>query len=59
MRGVIGILVCLLGLRWLGVDAVHHYEMFLELIYVISCLFLYLSYVNHNEMLAFIDKYFR
>lgn len=58
MRGVVGVLVGVLGVGWMMGEG-EGWSVLLSLLYTGSCLLLYLSYINHNEMLGFIAKYFQ
>ena len=58
MRLVIVLLALFLSGRWVSEWSKGH-EVFLQFVYMLASLLLYLSYINHNEVLSFLAKYLR
>lgn len=59
MRFTVVLLVGYLSLVWVAVKSMDSYDIFLQLIYLISCLTLYLSYANTSEIIANLRKYLK
>jgi hypothetical protein len=59
MRLAVVMLVAYLSLVWMSVETMNSYNIFLQLIYLISCLTLYLSYANTSEILSNLKKFLK
>ena len=59
VRLVVLIIVIYLSLTWISGYTMTNYDIFLQLIYLISCLTVYLSYTNTSEYLWCLGKYLR
>ena len=46
MRVTVVVLVGWLGALWVWNESIDHYDIFLQVIYLIACLTIYLSYAN-------------
>lgn len=53
------ILVLLLSLRWISIEQANNFDILLKVIYLISCLTIYLSYINQNQHLTFIGRFLK
>ena len=59
MRVAVVVLVGWLGALWVWNESIDHYDIFLQVVYLIACLTLYLSYANTSEFLSSLKNYLR
>lgn len=53
---IVSCLVLYLSVGWISIKIMNSYEILLHLIYLLSCIAIYLSYINTGELLSNIAK---
>jgi hypothetical protein len=59
IRAAVVGLVAWLSVVWVRTESIGPYEIFLQLVYLVSCLTLYLSYASTSEFLACLKKFLK